>query len=135
MPDPYIVRLRERPELDAHELLVLRRVGPGQVEYQELLGVKAGQPRWAWKRTDPAVTLEPGQGVIAQVPTDALPALREAVLHAAAGLFPPPASEAEVRVLREVLEHERGRVNDTLEHVGALLARFAVLPPEGWRPQ
>jgi hypothetical protein len=129
MPDPYIVRLRERPELDAHELLMLRRVGPGQVEYQELLGVKAGQPRWAWKRTDPAVTLELGQGIIAQVPTDALPALREAVIRTAAGLFPPPASEAEVRVLWDALTYERGRVNDMLEHLGALLARYAVLPP------
>jgi hypothetical protein len=76
--DAYIIRLRERPERWVHELLVLRRAGPGQVEYLREVDMREGAG-WEWIRVEPAMNLEPGQGVVLELPTDALPALREAL--------------------------------------------------------
>jgi hypothetical protein len=124
---PYIVRWLEVPERFAHQLLVLRRAGVGQVEWLDLARVTGGQGMdWRWVRTEPGGTLEPWQGVVLELPTEALEAVR-AALEATLGL--PPAT-AEARVLREAWERERGYVSQLL----SMLAEVVKRTPSGRAP-
>jgi hypothetical protein len=136
--DTYIIRLLERPERWVHELLVLRRAGPGQVEYLEYLpdDDSTGTPRWEWVRTEPGVNLPAGKGVVLSLPTDALPALQEALER----LLGPPgmlgamdaAHEAQVARYREVYERELDRWEGILRPIVERLPTVVAVP-EGTR--
>lgn len=119
MDDLYIIRLRERPQTMGHELLVLRRVGSDQVEWLNPARVTGQRMEWRWERAESGVTLEPWQGVVLELPTDALPALAEAV-HRVLGT--PPAT-AEAAVLREAWKVERDRNAKLLDMLATALDR------------
>jgi hypothetical protein len=114
----YIVRWVEQPHTMTHQLLILRRAGPGQVDY--LADTPDGRQ---WVRTEPAATLPAGAGVVVDLPSDALPAVRDA-LDRALGIWPQSADAAEARVeelgarvdeLREALAREYRRVDRLLD--------------------